>query len=247
LSLRCGERIDAGEATAAHAIFADHGRMDASWHFPKPLVIWVTPTSNRIFVEVSLFGEACHHRGDVIEAMARIMLPRQRGGEGGITLDSKTRGRGPWKLLDVYWRQRWNYPVPPAKRTFIISAVTPLKLGNSAFARGDFADLFATLGARAFGLARWHGIDLPQLSRFQQVRAMARRVKAEFLEPARAAAYERRSRSFGASPRLEQGLSGHIVIRDYPDPFWHCFALGTLFHMGYDTSQGHGRYVISDP
>jgi len=105
------ERYGTGDVlgTPFHALFADHCMFEDRWHVPKPFVIWCKEEDSRIFVEISLFGEAGRWKDDVIEAMLRVMLPANRAGSGGITLMSGSRVRRPWKILDVFWCHRGLY------------------------------------------------------------------------------------------------------------------------------------------
>ena len=233
--------------TALQVIYGDHGILDRHSRVAKPYVIWCRAEGGRIFVEISLFGEAGLWRDDVIEAFARVMLPRARGGEGGISLDGVSRARRPWPIEDIYWRERQGYPVPKARNSFLMSFVTPLVLGNREMQRGEPWRMFSTLLIRLGGLARWHRADVPELRSFDEIEALCTTVRSEPVLPPKAAMYRRKSRSFGDMEKFETGILGSFLVRDYPRELWPAIVLGTLTNCGYDVPQGAGRYVISDP
>ena len=243
------ERLIHGDKTpcAFHGLFADHDWIGLQRHFAKPFVIWVTSSPDNICVEVSLFGQAGFWRDEIIDAMSRVMISRERGGEGGITMHSKTRARRIWPLVDVFWRVREGYPVPSAKKAFIISSITPIVMSGGNKLKGGFDDLLTSLCFRLAGLARWHDVDAPDLISSALIARLRNRLVMEGLFGTRAEKYERRSISFGRMVKSENGIMGHWYVRDYPEEMWPVFVLGTLTNFGFDVSQGAGRYVISDP
>ena len=236
-----------GGAQLWHALFADYRWTGRERHYPKPFVIWITPRPKHLYVEVSLFGEVGHWRDDLIEALTRVMLPRERGGEGGVSLDAHTRARRIWPIRDVYWRVRDGIVPPPPRRSFVLSTLTPLVAGSNRTLRGTYRDMFASLLYRLAGLARWHGIDVPLLNGPETVLPWCGCIRVEPVGGIKAARYERRSRSFGVYKRPENGILGHFLVRDYPEQLWPCFVLAPLVNMGYSIPQGAGRVVLSDP
>ena len=164
-----------------------------------------------------------------------------------MTIDSVTRARRPWPIVDVFWRERGAYPLPAARNTFLMSFVTPMVLGNREKQSGAYRTVFATLLKRVGGLARWQGVDVADLSDFTRIEEMAAAVRAEQFAPAQVRAFHRRSSSFGAHEKIETGFLQQLLIKDYPRQIWPAFVLGTLTNCGYDVSQGAGRFVIGDP
>lgn len=232
---------------AFHGLFSDHDWIGQERHFAKPFVIWVTASSSNIYVEISLFGRAGIWRDEIIEAMSRVMISTARGGEGGITIDGQTRARRIWPLEDIYWRIREGYPVPIAKRVFVLSSITPIVMGGGETLKGSYKDLLASLCLRLAGLARWHDLAVPDLEDSSRIAELCGKVRLEEIFEVKASKYERRSINFGRKGKVEKGIMGHWFVRDYPDTLWPCFVLGTLTNFGFDISQGAGRYVISEP
>ena len=232
---------------AFHGLFADHDWSGQQRQFAKPFVIWTNANSRTIQVEISLFGRAGTWRDEIIEAMSRVMTPRQCGGEGGITIDSQSRARRIWPIEDVYWRVRDGYPVPAARKTFILSSITPIVMGGGNKMKGGYDDLFASLLSRLAGLARWHDLAVLELEDKYQISRLCGQVTLEQVFGLKARKYERRSINFGKMVKVEKGIMGHWFVRDYPEDMWPSLVLGTLTNFGFDISQGAGRYVISEP
>lgn len=243
------ERYGSGGAlgTPFHAFYADHCMFQDRWHVPKPFVIWCEVRSNRIFVEISLFGEAGQWKDDVIEAMLRVMLPRARGGSGGITLMFGSRVRRPWKILDVFWCQK-NLYLPGALRPqFVLSSMTPVVFRGTDIAGGKVEDGFFSLFARLAGLARWHGVSLDETWNFTNLRKSCKDIEWSNILDTKSHVIERFSRTYTAKPKLHAGFDVRAKITGYADEMWPGFVLGTLTHWGYDTVQGYGRYAIQNP
>ena len=232
---------------AFHGLFADHDWAGRERQFAKPFVIWTQADSNTIQVEISLFGRAGTWRDEIIEAMGRVMIPRKRGGEGGISIDGKSRARRIWPIRDIYWRVREGYPIPPARKAFILSSLTPIIMSGGGKMKGGYDDLFASLLVRLAGLARWHDVAVPELEDEHRIARWCKRVRPEQLFRPHARQFERRSINFGKMVKAEKGIMGHWFVRDYPEQMWPCLVLGTLTNFGFDVSQGAGRYVISEP
>lgn len=243
------EREKAGDLSpsAFHGLFAGHDWLGRERQVTKPFVIWVTSSASNIYVEISLFGMARVWRDEIIEAMLRVMLPRERDGEGGITISSFTRTRRIWPLEDIYWRTREGYPLPPEKKQFIISSITPIVMGGGKKLKGSYRDLMISLCFRIAGLARWHDLNIIEMDDTDLLNRLCGEVKMEELFKPALKTFERRSVNFGKNVKVENGIMGHWYIRTYPEKLWPCFVLGTLTNLGYDISQGAGRYAISTP
>jgi hypothetical protein len=233
--------------TAFQTLFADHHIFEEGWFVPKPFVIWVTTTSTKIYVEITLFGEAGYWRDDVAEAALRIMVPKGSGGQGGISVASGSPVKRAWKLEDIYWREMGAYPIPKAKRIFILATKTPIITSAQSLIRPSIDNLLFTIFARVSGVARWNGVRLDADWSFEKIRELVARINHSSLLPPRISVVSRKSRSYGQMTRLETGLHLELKIDDYPDALWPGFVLGTLAHAGYDTSQGFGRIIIADP
>lgn len=235
------------EITAYPGLFVDCPGLFDKNHFPKPFVIWCTTRHERICVEISLFGEAGMWREVVHAAMLGVMKPADAGGESGITIDESTKQHRIWDLETSFWRVRGFYPVPPAKRSFLLSMMTPLVLANNRTLKGDYARAFSAMLIRLQGLAAWHGLRVAELGDVDKIRKLSSEIVVETHAEPRIATFSRRSKNFGSMVRHEDGLMTSLHIKDYPDEIWPAFVLGTLCHLGYSVSQGAGRYVISDP
>lgn len=238
---------DAPLGTPFHAFFADHCMFSERWHVPKPFVIWCHSADQRIYIEVSLFGEAGIWRDDVIEAMLRVMHPVEKGGEGGVSLMPGSRARRIWKLRDIFWRERGGFPIPPIRKQFLFTSKTPMIMSGQTIMRSETPQLFFSIFARLAGLARWHGIEAADDLAFSSIRAACRAIRTEVLFEPRPSLQQRYSRTFRTRGRSEAGLYLTVLVRAFPDELWPGFVLGTLSHAGYDVVQGYGRYAIGYP
>lgn len=179
--------------------------------------------------------------------MLAIMRPASSGGEGGISIDQKSRQRRVWDLEARFYRERGYYPVPPERSSFLLSMVTPLMLGNDGTQKGYYATAFFMLLTRLQGLASWHGLRVTELGSLEEINRLSTAIKVVTPVPPTIASFSRRSRNFGPMVRHEDGLMLSLHVKDYPSVLWPAFVLGTLCHLGFSVSQGAGRYVISDP
>jgi hypothetical protein len=229
------------------AFYADHFMYDERWHAPKPFVIWVREKEERIYVEFSLFGTAGRWKDDVIEAMLRIMLPVERGGQGGIRLSSGLSPRRIWEIEDIYWRSRGSYLPPAAKPAFVLTSITPFVFGGQEHLKASIKDLLFTIFARIAGLMRWQGVAPDKDLRFASLRTACEAIKSELVLPPRFVSTDRWSRTFSKKAKQEIGVHLSILVREYPEWLWPGIVLGTLTHAGYDVVQGYGRYALSDP
>jgi hypothetical protein len=186
-------------------------------------------------------------RRAIADAMLGVMHPRSEGGEGGVCLAGGSRARRAWKLTNAYWRERDGYPIPPPKPVFVLASMTPLVLGNAKALKGSYHVLFVSLCLRIAGLAAWHRLGLTELSDLDGVRELCRDIVTAPILPPKQTGFARRSRSFGRHEKFEAGIHACLRISDYPAKLWPCFVLGTLCHIGFDVSQGAGRYEITDP
>jgi hypothetical protein len=228
-------------------MYADHCMFEARWHVPKPFVIWVHEEKGKIYVQISLFGEAGCFRDDLIEAMLRVMTPQKQGGEGGISLAYGKSTRRLWELLDIYWQQREGYLPPPERKVFVLASLTPIVTSNQEILRYDTAAMLQTIFARISGLARWHGIKAGPDMAFGRLEKLCRQTEVSSLLPGSPFAMSRRSRTFAKRERRQLGYLVNLRVSQYPLELWPGFVIGTLTHAGYDVAQGYGRYEICDP
>lgn len=228
-------------------LYADHFKFDERWHVPKPFVIWTRVENNRIYVEISLFGLAGRWKDDLIEAMLRIMLPKERGGQGGIRLMGGRSPRRPWHIEDVFWRVKSSFEVPPVKPVFVMTSTTPFILGGQGILSARTGDLFFTIFARLAGLMHWHQMSAAPELKLARIRETIKDIRHSFVLEPKIVDTIRKSRNFQGRGKLERGVLASIRIEDYPHWLWPGFYLGTFTHAGYDVVQGYGRYGISDP
>lgn len=247
LKLLCLTEPDARMAAAFSGLFADHGGLFPTIHFPKPFVIWADVRGEELNVDISLFGASGCWARIVHTAMTNIMKPINEGGEGGVTIDAATHARRMWDLEEATVAMAGKVAVPPPKKSFLLSTLTPLVLSNDGSLKGDFATLFQSLFIRIQGLAAWHNLTVTEFGNLPALQAKARQIRIARQTTPRPVSFARRSRNFGPMTRHENGLYLSLHVTDYPDELWPAFVLGTYVHFGYGVSQGAGRYVISDP
>jgi hypothetical protein len=229
------------------SLFGDFPNLYPSRHFPRPMVIWCATDRAALRVDITLFGNAMRWRDDVHAAMKGVMTPRENGGQGGVTLDGVSAVRRIWALRACSWRQRSAIPMPPAKRSFLMTTKTPLVAGNDGVLKGGDDALFLSLFVRLQGMAAWNGLRVAEFDGIPATRAMAACVRVGMRTNPKPAMFSRRSKSFGASTKHEDGLLTSMLVNDYPETLWPAFVLGAYTHFGSSATQGAGRYVISDP
>lgn len=227
-----------------HAMYADHCQFEERWHVPKPFVIWVDEDRDKIYVRISLFGEAGVFREQLVEAMMVVMSPRQTRGQAGISIRTGGRIRHRWELLDIYWQLQDGAGTEPAAEQFLLHSITPFVALNRPAISMDATGIFTTMLKRIAGLLRWHGLASGESMSFGELDRLSCQIRYRFPFPPRLVHVERRSRTFAGSPRSHFGFNTQLQIVDYVKELWPAFLVGTLTHLGFEASQGFGRFEM---
>lgn len=229
-------------------LFSDAPLLETSqkWAIPKPYSIWVTEENDFIYVDLNLFGIAAHFKNQLVEAMMLVMLPKENGGEGGVTLSRLNRNRVRWDILDIFWRSREGVVLGEGRESFHVDFLTPVVANNSNSYAIDSPVIFVAMAKRIVGIARWQSIDLLSGFSFEKIDRLFANDLFHMFQQREAKIVVSEHQSKSTDRYIRRVFSHKCAYRiSCEKDLWPVFNLGTLTHAGFEVSQGYGRYTLS--
>ncbi len=230
---RKGEPCDWSEPCAFDLLFRCQGRLTGRLELPRPWALSVSalPGTDRLAVELPLFGIAGHWAGEIADALVRAL--RGRIGE-----------RSALQVLERRINVQEGVSLPPPGRPLMLDFLSPLMLrqGRGFHARPDA--LLKSAGNRISGLARWHGRRLvPDVEAFL----------ADIERLNEGAVWEDLSRAKGwssHSSRQQQakpmaGFLGRLLLPPPTKETAALLALAETAQAGSHSTQGLGRFRLT--
>ncbi len=221
---------------ALDLLFVTHGHLTAGMEIPRPWALAILPRGDDLLVSLRLFGLAGNWAGEIADALVRALrqgLRRLTPRETGLRIIDR-------QIIS----QRGVAGVCPPGHSLMLETLTPLSLRHDRHTHADPGALVKSLGNRASGLARWHGVALALDSAALVAEAEALRKQALWEQSSRAGPWLGRSSRHPDTKKLD-GISGRLLLPP-PGPVARALLeIGTLVQAGGRTTHGMGRYALS--